>query len=311
MPKTIRVYTSDSIAWNRDELAAELRTTQDVVIDFCAEGPCLESLDIWSLLRYSTAGRIEILTCNALERSWPNVLYQPPMHFVESTRQLGVDIAKDQNAQTFGIFIGRSNTPRLYLSTLASQYRTLQTFHWQPNSNFHKSNLGIDQLVERYGINLLPAVSDFLKQAPITLDEIPEYPILVDRHLNIADYYSKFFIEIVCETYFTGDTFFCTEKIWRPIAMRTPFIVQGPRNFLSNLKIMGFRTFDHWWDEGYSEDPADHQPVEIARVLEYLGSKTSDELYLMYHEMQDVLEHNYQTLIQLSAEDFFKVRNGQ
>jgi hypothetical protein len=233
------------------------------------------------------------------------------MHFVESTRQLNVNAHKNRNANTFGMFIGRSNTPRLYLSALASKYRTLQTFHWRSNDNFHKSNLGIDQLVDRYGVDTLPIVADFLKHAPITLDSIESYPILVDHHLDIASYYSKFFVEIVCETYFTGQTFFCTEKIWRPIVMRTPFIVQGPQYFLQHLKILGFKTFDAWWDEGYSEDPADHQPIEIARVLEYLGSKTSDELYEMYQSMSKVLEHNYQTLMQLSVEDFIKVRNEQ
>lgn len=311
MPKTIRVYTSDQVVWNRDELAAELRTTQDVVIDFCAEGPCLDSLGIGSLLQYSTANSIQVVTSNALEYAWPNIVYHPPMHFVESTRQLDVDPNKDPDAKTFGIFIGRSNAPRLYLSALASQYSTLQTFHWQSNSVFHKSNLGLDNLSDRYGADLLPLVANFLQQAPITLDAVTDYPILVDRHLNIAEYYPKFFIEIVCETYFTGSTFFCTEKIWRPIVMRTPFIVQGPQNFLHNLKTLGFKTFDRWWDEGYSEDPADHQPVEIARVLEYLGTKTSQEILKMYQDMNNVLEHNYQTLMNLTSEDFLKVRNEQ
>ena len=311
MPKTIKVYTSDEVVWNRDELAAELRTTKDVVIDFCAEGPCLDSLGIESLLRYSTANSIQIVTSNAVEYAWPNTVYQPPMHFVESTQQLDGNTGKEHDAKTFGIFIGRSNAPRLYLSALASQYPTLQTFHWRPNSVFHKSNLGLDKLADRYGAESLPLVAEFLQQAPITLDSISEYPILVNHHLDIAEYYAKFFIEIVCETYFTGSTFFCTEKIWRPIAMRTPFIVQGPQNFLHNLKTMGFKTFDRWWDEGYSEDPADHQPIEISRVLEYLGSKTTQEIYAMYQEMNDILDHNYETLMGLALEDFLKVRNEQ
>ena len=41
----------------------------------------------------------------------------------------------------------------------------------------------------------------------------------------------------------------------------TPFIVQGSQWFLHRLRDMGFQTFDRWWDEGYSEDPANHQPT--------------------------------------------------
>jgi hypothetical protein len=125
------------------------------------------------------------------------------------------------------------------------------------------------------------------------------------------DQYNDFFVEIACESYFTGKTFFPTEKTWRAITMRTPFIIQGPQNYLKNLKLLGFKTFDRWWDEGYSEDPADYQPLEILKVIEYLNTKTLDEIYNMYLEMHDILEHNYQTLQSLKTEDFFKVRHGQ
>jgi hypothetical protein len=129
--------------------------------------------------------------------------------------------------------------------------------------------------------------------------------------LSLLDQYSNFFVEITCESYFTGQTFFPTEKTWRAIALRTPFIIQGPQNYLANLKLLGFKTFDRWWDEGYSEDPADHQPLEIIKVVEFLNNKSLDEIFSMYQEMQDVLEHNYQTLQLLTVEDFLKVRNEQ
>jgi hypothetical protein len=73
---------------------------------------------------------------------------------------------------------------------------------------------------------------------------------------------------------------------------------------LENLKRLGFETFDHWWPEGYSEDPHNHQPIEILKIIEDLSRKTTDELAQMYQEMQPVLEHNLATLQSLTAKDF-------
>ena len=82
-------------------------------------------------------------------------------------------------------------------------------------------------------------------------------------------------------------------------AVRTPFIVHGPQNFLPRLRALGFCTFDAWWDEGYSEDPPDCQLKEISRLIDQLAEKSTAELETMYVDMQSVLEHNYQQLKQI------------
>jgi hypothetical protein len=135
-----------------------------------------------------------------------------------------------------------------------------------------------------------------LNAAPLTIDSIDQYPILNPTTLNITKVYPEFFVEIVNLTYWSGDTFYIDEKIWRPMLMRTPFVVHGPRNFLPRLRALGFRTFDSWWDEGYSEDPPDYQLKEIVRLMQQLAEKSVTELDSMYADMQSVLEHNYQLL---------------
>jgi hypothetical protein len=313
MSNFITVRTSDSRIWNIEEVVSDILCADDnAVVDLAAEGPCAVSLGLDRILAKSRAKNLILQTSNALEHSWKNIRYQPPMHFVDSTRRLGNKvIGKDQDAKTFGIFIGRSNAERLLLSAVVANYSSLQTFHFDRTNDFHCHNLGLENLLYRYGKEAFEKACKFLLDAPMQLDAITSYPILLDRHLDIADYYNKFFIEIVCETYFTGQTFFCTEKIWRPIVLRTPFIVQGPKDFLKNLKLMGFKTFDRWWDEGYSEDSSDQHPAEITRIIEKVGSKTPQQLQNMYVEMTDILEHNYQKFMSLTEEDFLRVRHGQ
>jgi hypothetical protein len=50
-----------------------------------------------------------------------------------------------------------------------------------------------------------------------------------------------------------GITFFPTEKIFRPITGRRPFVVFGPIHFLNNLRGLGFRTYGECWDESYDQ----------------------------------------------------------
>ena len=50
-----------------------------------------------------------------------------------------------------------------------------------------------------------------------------------------------------------GDVIFLTEKIYKPIICGSPFFVLGNRGTISELRNMGFKTFDKWWDESYDD----------------------------------------------------------
>ena len=71
----------------------------------------------------------------------------------------------------------------------------------------------------------------------------------------------------------------------------------------ARLRALGFQTFEPWWDEGYGEDPPDHQLKEIVHLVEHLGNKSIDKLTSMYAEMQPVLEHNFQRLMKIQKQD--------
>jgi hypothetical protein len=220
------------------------------------------------------------------------------------------------------LFVGRSNAPRLSLASYIIKYyknKSLCSYHFNTNDDFHKSNIGIEDLLTKYNKQNLIMGAEFLQQCPILLESTQSVTIDKSLSLNPAQQllkkdsaifcqaYQDFFVEIVCESYFTGNTFFVTEKTWRPMLLKTPFIVQGPRNFLHNLRKIGFQTFDQWWDEGYAEDPADHQITEIKKLLDWLAQKTTSELNSMYSSMHDVLEHNYQLIMKLTKQDFLKL----
>jgi hypothetical protein len=240
----------------------------------------------------------------------------PPFHFVHNTKKKlnNTTLIKNfENIQHFGMFIGRGNHLRLDLAShlnLHHKEKTIQTYHYDQDIDFHRPNIGLEEHIKNSGTDGIDQLCKFLQKCPIKTESF-QYPILMDHHLDIAPEYQNLFAEIVCETYFSGNTFFTTEKIWRPIALKTPFIVQGPVNFLHNLRRLGFKTFEPWWNEGYNEDAAEWQVKLIKELIDTLATKTKQELKKMYNEMEPVLEHNRQRLITLTEQDFLQLNYDQ
>jgi len=103
------------------------------------------------------------------------------------------------------------------------------------------------------------------------------------------------FCYLVTETCFWESKCHLTEKIFKPIVSRMPFVLAGPAHNLQYLKSYGFQTFDHWFDESYDgvEDPVQRISA-IGRTMESICQYNLTQLQDMLLEMQPVLEHNYQ-----------------
>jgi hypothetical protein len=96
-------------------------------------------------------------------------------------------------------------------------------------------------------------------------------PIIFGNHCD-TDMWKRVFndvaIEIVCETNTTADTFFITEKTFRPIAYGKLFLVIGSAEFEQNLKHMGFDIFDDIIDKSYDSESS---YIRIDAVFKSLG----------------------------------------
>ena len=127
--------------------------------------------------------------------------------------------------------------------------------------------------------------------------------------LLLTTEYNSVFVDVVSETAKVGNVFFPTEKTFRPIMFLTPFIVYGPIGYLKNLKKLGFKTFDQWFDESYDTVIDDNQRlVEVISLLLYINTKSMLELENINREMQDVLKHNVKVLMDLTETDFNRER---
>lgn len=121
-----------------------------------------------------------------------------------------------------------------------------------------------------------------------------EYPSgKMSAKLDIKLQQSAFW-NVVSETVFYHNKLHLTEKTFKPIVARRPFILVAAPGNLDYLKSYGFKTFNYWIDESYDtiQDP-DQRIQAITQELKKLCTLTSTELQRMYQEMQDVLDYNF------------------
>tara|TARA_Y100001972_G_scaffold58653_1_gene71926 strand:+ start:832 stop:2439 length:1608 start_codon:yes stop_codon:yes gene_type:complete len=93
------------------------------------------------------------------------------------------------------------------------------------------------------------------------------------------------------------DSVFLSEKIFKPLACKHPFVVIGVDRTLEHLKKYGYKTFDKWWDESYDYEPNDDKRMEMCVAeIERLTNLDDDEWCRMIEEMIPILQHNFETL---------------
>ena len=323
----ITVDNNDSHIIDRDSLWLELAVAaihdQSIEINLNGEGPCAKSLGLYTLLDQACdrldlpPDSVTISTCNLLEtHDRYAVKIDPQMMYLESARRFAKQNNQppkkfDRDFRNVGNFIGHGNQHRLYLaSQLYSKHagHVIQTYHFSREQDYHRPFVGLDTMLgDSYTWQDVSIALDFLCHCPLTIDQIDQYPILNPTTLNITKIYDKFFAELVNLTYFSGKTFYIDEKIWRPMIMRTPFVVQGPQNFLQNLRRLGFQTFDRWWDEGYSEDPQPSQNAGILSVVDTICRWSLADVEGVYKDMQPVLDHNFNRLMTIKPQDFLSL----
>jgi hypothetical protein len=324
--QTILVESSDGCIWNRDTLIIEMLTAinndQDIIIDLNDEGPCAETLGLYNLLDQLVThtgynkDRIEIVTSNAVESSDQyRVTYRQLIRFKPIREQMSAYTPKyktiTDKTKHFASFVGHGSRYRLAISGyLHAKYKdkVLQSYHTDIKDSYFREFLSIEDLMydNSYSWEEIDQAIELLKNSPLTLDPVYKYPMYFHEGTvwDILNFYSNIFIDIVYQPFVSGNTFFIDEKICRAIMTKTPFIVHGPQNFLNNLKVLGFKTFSDWWDEGYSEDPPDYQVKLIKENIDNIATWDTLTMEQSYNQMKPILDHNYSVLASITNQSF-------
>lgn len=165
-----------------------------------------------------------------------------------------------------------------------------------------------------------PELNHYFKNDPKMLEIINSCdgvktmpPLFLDTnelHINRAEsttdtnrYYEDSYFSIISETtYFTQEWYhpsrFLSEKAFKPIAMKHPFILASVPNSLEIFKIMGYKTFSSIIDESYDKELDDGKRMTmILNEIERLCNLNSEELEKFILEARDICNYNYNVLL--------------
>lgn len=124
-----------------------------------------------------------------------------------------------------------------------------------------------------------------------------------DRHPAVSsDYSAKICVKdavlsaihIVAETVFETSKIHLTEKIFKSMVMRQPFLLLAGAGALEYLRGYGFRTFDTVWDESYDQDrDADSRMAKVVAIIEKIMTYSDREFQDLVRQCDHIVEHNH------------------
>jgi hypothetical protein len=120
-------------------------------------------------------------------------------------------------------------------------------------------------------------------------------------------YYLNTFCSIVYEALWDLKVVFPTEKLNKCLMVGHPFVIVSTPRYLANIKKIGFKTFDQWWDESYDDEVDDSKRFKkLQNTILQISEWNLEECERVYAEMLPTLIHNQNLVKELSD---FKVSN--
>jgi hypothetical protein len=102
------------------------------------------------------------------------------------------------------------------------------------------------------------------------------------------------FWHVVTETVFYYDKLHLTEKIFKPIVSKQPFMLLAAPGNLAYLKRYGFKTFDSVIDESYDNIVDNDLRIEaVIKQLHWYCNLTSDEKTDIIQQLAPIIDYNF------------------
>ena len=290
-------------------LIAFLKSNEGTDIELAVnqESHCLQFCQVYKLLDIFDFNSVTIYTDNIIENSknskynivtnrWHHWLYKGGTQF---NRQFE---SSWNGKKIFGCFYGRPSAPRLgFASYLHKNYydKSVLCVKFTDVTEDDRKLFDLERI-----FSWQPDILDLL--ASLIKDKVNiQYNFLAynyssgeyDFNHPLNNLYNDIFVDIIVEAHNLGNSFYPTEKLARAVLCKKPFIVMASKNYLQYLKQIGFRTFEKYWDEKYDFYDGKVRYFAILNLIDNLAMQSTNELDQIYKDMQEVLDHNYNLLI--------------
>jgi len=274
------------------------------------------------------ANSVFIFSPNALstDAPWENLFWKEftisDEFYRSQTYWHDADIGLESDWKSWALFVGRRTTPRLLAlydiwhdpalkqACLLSKMNDTVPPISQP---FDHSHMIHDQLCD-----WMPTVDPIKKEhfrnfcVGIPVGSVDGYNE-VDQYTNAAydenrnagptknliDISGKYLFEIIFETMTKGTTFTPSEKTIRTIVAQKPMVVYAPKNFLQQMRLLGFKTFDNLWDESYDQLEGPERYQKIINIVQQVAGMSVNQQLELYQKSRQICTYNKQNLISL------------
>jgi hypothetical protein len=137
-------------------------------------------------------------------------------------------------------------------------------------------------------------IERFAARCPLEIDGETNINKMCEDYGYTQPYYKETLVSIITETNYDADECTLTEKSFKPLFNKHPFIIVGVPGSVQGLRDLGFQTFSEFWSEDYDtmDSPSDRFR-EIERILVEIGSWTPDQILDFKRRAEPIVEHNY------------------
>ena len=113
--------------------------------------------------------------------------------------------------------------------------------------------------------------------------------------LSGEEFYLDSYFNIVTETEYIEPTLRFSEKIFKPIIYKQPFILYSVPFLLKHLRSLGYKTFHPFIDESYDEITDSEERMRVLnREVKRLCSLSLKEIHKWYIDMKEILLYNFE-----------------
>jgi hypothetical protein len=300
------IIPADTYIWNISELNKFLIDHQgkDIEISTNQEGCCCYSIGLYKLLDQFKFNNVTIKTPNPLEyHTNYSIKLEWPWKFLNVKKEIETELHTWNKSKIFGTIYGRPLWHRIGIAShLMTRHdeSSLVGCLCDPTVMDNRELFETNELF-KHDISSFQNFGNIINRLPLNLTDVDIYTPgqqNTDGYVNQTKrIYENFFVDVVAETFTTGDCFFVTEKTVRPMLLKKPMILMASKDYIDYLLQMGFQTFYEFWSEDYDGYQGRERYMKILALIDELAKKSKKELEEMYQAMQPILDHNYNLLL--------------
>jgi hypothetical protein len=125
-----------------------------------------------------------------------------------------------------------------------------------------------------------------------------------------AAFLKKTFVYVITETVSEYPYPYFSEKTWKAMLNKVPFMIVGSQYSLQRLQSFGFKTFSNWWDETYDSLPTAAERIEAMVIeLKKLSELDYSNLLDIRLKIESTVNYNFNQIKSFKDKDLDNIKN--